>query len=224
MKTYSYKLKFLILFLALLLFWYLGRFIPLDAAALEDTLKKFPLIYSGLIFVVLYCVITFFLFFANDIFRFVSAVIFGALISTIFVFIAELINAFILFYLARFLGRDFVKVSLKDRYEKLDERLARTNFFWLFMFRAVPLIPFRFLDLGAGLTGISFKRYLTVVIIGSPLRIFWLQYFLAGVGKGIFGNPYLMVDYLARDKFLFVFTFIYLILIFVVAFKLKKRG
>jgi uncharacterized membrane protein YdjX (TVP38/TMEM64 family) len=92
------------------------------------------------------------------------------------------------------------------------------------MFRAVPLIPFRFLDLACGLTGMPFKIYLIAVILGSPLRIFWVQYVLAGLGKSIFNNPYALVEYLLDNKILFMFSFIYLLLVILVAVKGGRYG
>ena len=218
-----HKIKFFILISAILLIWYLGKFFPIDTLAIETSLKRFPVFYSGIIFIALYVVITFFIWLSKDIFRFMAAVLFGAYLSTLFIYIAETINAFILFYTARYLGRGFVENTLKANRKDLDDRLAGVNFFWLFIFRSVPLIPFRFLDLGAGLTKISFKKYLAAVILGSPLRIFWVQFVLSGVGKSIFAKPDALIEYLSANKALFTLSLAYLLLVILVALKLKTR-
>jgi uncharacterized membrane protein YdjX (TVP38/TMEM64 family) len=215
------QIKFLVFITTLILFVILGRYFRVDTATIQNTLRKFSFFYAGILFIILYCGVTFFIWLSKDIFRFVSAILFGAYLSTLLVFIAEVINAFILFFFSRFFGREFVKNSLKGKYENLDARLSQVNFFWLFMFRAVPLIPFRFLDLACGLTGMPFKIYLIAVILGSPLRIFWVQYVLAGLGKSIFNNPYALVEYLLNNKTLFIFSFVYLLLVILVAVKLK---
>lgn len=215
--------KFLIFIILIILLWSLGRYFPVDTKNVEQYLKKFPVFYAGIIFVILYVIVTFFIWLSKDVFRFVAAVLFGAYISTLFIWIAETINAFVLFHLARYLGRGFVENSLGKDSKNLDERLAKTNFFWLFMFRLVPLIPFRFLDLACGLTKISFRKYLLAVILGSPLRIFWVQFVLAGVGKSIFNNPYALSEYLIQNKTLFIFSFIYLLLVILVATKIKFK-
>ena len=93
--------------------------------------------HSGIIFVLLYCIVTFFIWLSKDIFRFVGAILFGAYLSTFFVLIAESINACILFYLARFLGRDFVENYLKTKGSKLDDKIGGLNFFWLSSFLVV---------------------------------------------------------------------------------------
>ena len=218
-----HKVKFLIFATAILLIWYLGKFSYIDTKALETSFKEFPPLYSGIIFIISYVIVTFFIWLSKDVFRFMAAVVFGAYLSTLLIWIAETINAFILFYLARSLGRDFVERSLKASTINLDGRLGRVTFFWLFMFRATPLLAFRFLDLGAGLTKISFKKYLAAVVLGSPLRIFWLQYILAGVGKSLFSRPGALTEYLLAHKAILYSSFIYIVLVVLVASKLKIK-
>jgi uncharacterized membrane protein YdjX (TVP38/TMEM64 family) len=217
-------LKFLIFIIALSLIWFLGTFFHIDSQEIEYSLRKFPLIYSGLIFIFLYVIVTFFIWLSKDVFRLAAAILFGGYLSTVFVCIAETINAFVLFYFARYFGRGFVESSLQRSRRGLDERLTNVNFFWLFMFRFVPFIPLRFLDLAVGLTNISFRRYLLVVILGSPLRILWVQYILANVGRGVLKDPLLLAEYISQDKTFLIFSFAYTLLIILVALKLKKKG
>lgn len=217
------RLKFLVLLVTVILLVVIGRFFRIDFKGIEGHLRNFPLFYSGLIFVILYVIVTFFIWLAKDVFRFMAAVLFGPYISTLFVWIAETVNAFILFYFSRLLGRSFVEESLKDRHNKLDKRLGEVSFPWLFLFRATPLVPFRFLDLACGLTKISFRRYLIAVILGSPLRIFWVQYALAGAGEALFKNPYALAEYISGNRPLFLGSLGYFVLVIVVAIKIKRR-
>ncbi len=168
------KTRFLILTGILALAWFLGRFFHIDTIVIQGILQKFPIFYSSVLFILLYCVVTFFIWLSKDIFRLIAALLFGTYLSTLLVWIAEVINAFILFNLSRGLGRSFVENSLQRQLGNLDKKLGKLNFFWLFMFRSAPLLPFRFLDISCGLTSISFKKYLLAVILGSPLRIFWV--------------------------------------------------
>jgi len=220
---YKNKIKFLVLIISLILIWYLGRFFQIDTEALGKSLNRFPVLYSGIIYVVLYCVVTFFIFFSKDIFWIAGALAYGPCLSTLLVIIAEAINAVILFHLARYLGRNFMEHHLKKKSENLDDRLANINFFWLFIMRLAPLIPYRFLDLGVGLTRIHFRRYFAAVLLATPIRVFWVQYILAVVGKNIFNKPGLLVDYLLQNKALFIFSFIYLVLVILAAFKLRHK-
>ena len=216
--------KFLIFIIALGLIWYSGRLLRIDTQPIEHSLRGFPVIYSGLIFVVLYVVVTFFIWLSKDLFRLTAAILFGSYLSTLFVWVAETANAFILFHLARYLGRGFVESALKADKRGLDSKLANVNFFWLFMFRFTPLVPFRFLDLGMGLTSISFRKYLLAVILGSPVRIFWQQYVLCAVGRSILTNPAALTEYFLQNKTLFALSLIYVLLVILVAFKIKFKG
>lgn len=213
--------KFLLLIILLIFIWYLGRFFKIDIEALGNALKKFPVFYSSLVYIILYVIITFLVIFSKDIFYILGAVLFGPALSAFLIYIAETINAFILFHLARILGRAYVEKRLQEKYKKLDETLGKISFFWLFLLRSVPLIPYRFLDLGAGLTKINFKKYLLAVILASPLKLFWIQYILSGVGKNIFKDPYALVEYFLSNKNLFLFSLVYIVVVITVAIKIN---
>ncbi|MEW6076134.1 MAG: VTT domain-containing protein [Candidatus Omnitrophota bacterium] len=219
------RLRFLCLALSLLSIWWLGSFFKIDTAGFERALKGLAPVYGALAFILLYVGVTFFVWFSKDVFKFLGAFVFGACVSTYLIWVAEAINACILFGLARYLGREFIEKSYGQRHRKFEQKVAGVSFFWLLLFRAVPLIPFRFLDLAAGLTALPFRRYFAAVILGSPLRIFWVQYVIEGVGRGIFNNPSALSCYLLQQKGLLIGSFAYLVLVAIVAVKLmKKKG
>lgn len=196
-RRYKHEIAFLCLFLLVAGLWFLGDRIPYSADALKVRLDQIPLVYRGIAYVILYVVITFFLFFSKDIFWIVGALYFGALFSTVLVSAAEILNCFILFFLSRKLGRAFVKKRIRSRYEHLDERLGTTGFAWLFVFRAAPVVPYRFLDMAAGLTGIPFGRYLLAVVFGTPVKTFFIQYVLASIGASALRDPAVMITFMA---------------------------
>lgn len=209
--------------IALFVIGYIGRYFHIDTQSFQRSLSKIPFIYSGLLFILLYVVVTFFIWLSKDVFKLVSAIAFGPYLSTLLIFLAETINAFILFHLARYLGRGYVEKKLQKMSKNLDERLSSLSFFWLLMFRGVPLIPFRFLDLGMGLTDISFKKYILAVILVSPVRILWVQYVLSGVGKSILDNPEALQKFLLSHKDLFLFSLLYFLLVILVFIKIKHK-
>ena len=78
---------FLVIFAAC---WYLGRIFKFDISTYQSFLSKYPLIYSGLIFVLLYVATTTFIWFGpKDILRAAGAILFGASVSTMFVWVAK---------------------------------------------------------------------------------------------------------------------------------------
>jgi len=229
-SRYKRKIKFFLLVAILGVLWYLGAtragIINTHLESIQSYLESVPLLLAGAIFVGLYVIVTFFVWFSKDFFRFAGALIFGLFGSTILILIAEAINACLLMYLSRSLGRGFLKDSLSGRYAGLEKRISKTGFLWLLLFRGTPLLPFRFLDLAAGLTTISLGRYMLAGIIGSPLRIFWQQYAYTVFKDAVF-NPSLLIKQLNQNPQkslpLILSTFVYVVLIIIVAIRLKPR-
>jgi len=223
LKKYRTEIEFLVFLAALILIWFAGRNINIDTGAIEGSLRKFPLAASGFIYIILYIIVTFFLFFSKDVFWVVGAVIFGPLWSTVFICLAEFGNAFVLFNLARRLGRGYVEKSVSGRHRHLDEKLGKISLLWLVIFRAVPLIPYRFMDLAAGLTSISFRKYLFAAVIGAPVKTFWQQYILWAVGVAVLKDPTALVHYFMQNRILHVLGLIYAGLVIAAIIKLLSK-
>ncbi len=216
-------LKFGIFISVLILCWAVGSFFNFDIDTYRNWLNQYPLFISGLLFVLLYVGVTFFVWLAKDLFKVVGAFLFGAWWSTFFIWIAEMINAAILFHLSRFLGRDFVQKRLLKKSEFLNDRISSRGFWGIFALRAIPVVPYRFLDLLAGLSTISFRKYFIIVLVGSPLRIFWIQFVLEGVGEVVLKNPTVLMDYLLKNQGMFLWSFTYLIAAIILLINLKRK-
>lgn len=215
--------KFSIFIIFILLFLCLGKFFSFDKDVTASFFAGFSPVLSGIIFIILYVGITFFVWLGpKDIFRIAAAIIYGAVWSTVLVFIGEMINVVILFHLSRKLGRGFVESKLKGGMKRMDQMVADSSFLAIFFMRFFPIIPFRFLDLGFGLTKISLKKYFLISFLASPLRIFILQLLLS-LGTDILMDPERLSQYLTEHPRLFAFYFIYVAGSFVLAFIFKKR-
>lgn len=219
------RLKFILLILILICFIILGMKYKITPQYLQEKLYEFPPVIMAIIFIVLYVAVTFFIWFSKDVFRLVAAFIFGAIFSTLFVWIAEVINAAVLFCFSRYMGRKFIEEQMsQEAILKWQERLGRrAGFFSLLLLRAIPLVPFRFFDLFMGLSPVSFRKFILVVILGSPLRIFWLQYILAAIGRNIFQGPQVLVSYILANKGVFLASLIYLILAVFLGYRLGGK-
>jgi len=186
--------------------------------------------YQGITFSCLYSAVTFFAWPAKDFFKIIGAFLFGAVASTFFIWIAELINAAVLFHMSRRLGQDFVESRTKGKWINFSNKVDKIGFGDLLALRAIILVPFRFSDLGFGLSKISFRKYFAAVALGSPIRILMVQFFLVILGDSISGNPILMANILIEYLFthpnvfgiLFIFSLIYLIATVILIFRLKR--
>jgi uncharacterized membrane protein YdjX (TVP38/TMEM64 family) len=204
------------------LFLSLGHFFSFDQAAFESFFRGIPVVSSSIVFVVLYVVLTFFIWLGpKDIFRIVSALVYGPYLSTLLVWVAEAINVVVLFTMSRRLGRQYVEQKLKGRMAQLDETVSSTGFWSIFFLKLTPIVPFRFLDLGFGLTKISLKKYWTISALATPLRIFYLQFLLA-LGLETVLNPEKMTAYLEANPLVMRLCFAYLVLSVVVMLVWRK--
>lgn len=217
-------IEFLVFVLLCVLVFYAGRAIHIDTEVLKASLARYPAWYSGVVFIALYVVVTCLVWFSKDAFRLIAALLFGALGSTLLIWCAESINAVILFYFSRSLGKRFIEARLKGAYASLDKKINALSFLWLLLLRAAPLIPFRFMDLAAGLTSLSFKKYLCIVVLGSPLRIFWLQFILAGEGEAVFKKPEALTEFLLEHRGVYALSILYIVIIILVALKMRRKG
>ena len=222
-KKYKHEIQIIALALALFLIWFGGRHLRIGVNTIEHSLDKYPLYLSGPIYVVLYVVVTFFIFFSKDVFWLAGALFFGPILGTVFICAAETINAFVLFFLARRFGRAYVEKNLSEKYRHLDDKLGRIDFFWLFIFRAAPLIPYRFMDLAAGLTSMDFRKYLLAAAVGSPVKMFWIEYVLYGVGSSILRDPKAIVTFFLHNQKLMYFSLLYVVLIIMAIFKIRSK-
>ena len=218
-------LRFLIFVLVLGGLLLLSRFFKITPAELQGYLDGLTLVNAAMLFIVLYVLVTFFIWLSKDAFRIVAAVIFGAGLSTLLIWIAETLNAAVLFHFSRLMGKSFIEQSvLKSKNKLWQDRLSRhSGFFSLVFLRVVPLVPFRFLDLVMGLSPLPFRRYLAVVIIGSPLRIYWLQYILAVVIRNMLRSPPEIMQYLLAEKTIFIVTLVYFVLAVILSFRLGAK-
>lgn len=215
-KKFSPLQRFIVLLLIIIGFSIFGGGLDLDLPQIKAWLSQYPLWLSGSLFILIYVGLTTALWIGTiDLFRITGALLFGPYWSTLFVFIAETANASILFLLSRKLGREFIeqKFNLKNLHHKYPPDNA--GFWTALALRINPLVPFRFMDVGFGLTQLPFRQYFWAVVLGSPLRIFWLQFAIAGMGEIVFKNPAAMMQYFQENKAALYLTVIYILVVLV---------
>ena len=216
------SLQFILLIFLVVIFLNIGWFFHIDEQWYKSLLSGTPLVLSGVIFIVLYVVVTSLVWLGpKDFFRISSAIIYGPYISTLFVYIAEVINAFIFFQLSRKFGRGFVESKLQGKMKNLDEKIATASFGWIFAMRLF-IVPFRFLDMGCGLTRISFQKYFLIVLLGTPPRLFLFQYLLS-FGMDVVSDPVKLADRLSANPLILWSNVAYLTGAVAVLFFLRKK-
>jgi uncharacterized membrane protein YdjX (TVP38/TMEM64 family) len=156
----------------------------------------------------------------KEILKIIGAVFFGAHLSTLLIYISEIINASIFFNMSRVLGKEFVERSLRGKFKKFYEKLSDLNFTWLSLLRLNLLIPYRVLDLSLGVSNVSFKKYILAVLFASLPRIFFWQFIFKTVGELSLEKMMFYFNKQPLTGFLFLLYFIFSL---IVIFKVKKR-
>ncbi|MCF7877196.1 MAG: VTT domain-containing protein [Candidatus Omnitrophica bacterium] len=213
-------LRFVLFFVFIILLISFGQFFSIGQNEISGFLQQFSLFWTSFLFIVFYVAGTFFIWYLKDPLKIVGAVLFGAYLSTLFIYLAEIINAYIFFKLSRLGGEAFFEKKLKGRFKKIYQKIGNLNLGWIFLIRAVPLIPYRVLDLGFGLSKLSFKKYLVVVILASLPRIFWIQFILASAKSFSFQG---VVVYFQENRLIFLASIVYFIFTLAAAFILTKK-
>ena len=88
--------------------------------------------------------------------------------------IGNIISFIMMFYLTRWLGRDFVELY-EDKHAKLKEldiNLQKNAFGYIFLLRIFYLIPTEAINILAGLSKIKFRDYIVPSIFGSSVVVF----------------------------------------------------
>lgn len=213
-------LRFAIFITLIAGFILLGNAFSIDVKAIEGFFDKIPLFYSAPAFVLLYIIGTFFLWHLKDPLKIVGVLAFGAYLSTFLIYLAEIASAFIFFNLSKILGKEFVEQKIKGRFKGFYDKLENLNLGWVFLLRAVPLVPYRILDLSFGLSKFPFRKYIWVVLLASLPRIFWIQFILAGV-KGLSFQA--MNEYFLANRPIFLVSLAYMVISVIIAFRIKKK-
>jgi uncharacterized membrane protein YdjX (TVP38/TMEM64 family) len=111
--------------------------------------------------------------------------IFGTLQGFVLTWSGALVGGVLCFVLSRALGRGFVERSA--RLKGLDEYVQEHGAIVIFVLRLIPIISFDAISYAAGLTGISFWRFLIATALGMAPGTFVFVYLgSAKLGPGIY--------------------------------------
>jgi uncharacterized membrane protein YdjX (TVP38/TMEM64 family) len=198
----------------------LGQFFSVGQDEVSNFFKQFSLPWASVLFILFYIGGTFFLWYLKDPLKIIGALLFGPYLSTFFIYLAEIVNAYIFFMISKFGGETFLEKKLKGKPKKIYEKIGNLNLSWIFLIRAIPLIPYRVLDLSFGLSKLSFRKYLVVVLLASLPRIFWIQFILASM-RGF--SLQKAAGYFLENQLIFLVSIIYFVFTLIVAFVLHRK-
>lgn len=118
----------------------------------------------------------------------IGGVIFGTVWGTIYNFSGACLGASFSFFMARYLGREFISGLLKDgNLAQLDEGIERNGLKTIFRLRLIPVVPFNGLNFASGLSKIKFRDYILATMAGILPGTFIYTYFASSLLSGAQG-------------------------------------
>lgn len=143
-----------------------------------------------LIFIASYVLVSF-LPFPFTPYSFIAGFIFPLYSAWIYTLIASTIFAFIMFYISRYLGEEYVsRWSKKDpKLRRINENIESNGLLTIFLLRLFFVVPTEIISIFAGLSKIRFRDFIIGTVLGNAFVLF----FSVGVVRGkLINNEVLM--------------------------------
>lgn len=119
-----------------------------------------------------------------------NAWIFGWHYGAVYSWIGALLGALLDFYIARWYGRPLVERIVKKAYLRLvDNYLQRHGVLAVLISRVIPVVPFKIISFGAGLTIIPVRQYCAATAIGQTPGIVLYSV----LGQDLIHNVYTLI-------------------------------
>lgn len=222
-KGFSYLaiIKFLILGVILVVFYLLSKELDFSLESLRTKIGQYPFWLAFLVFAALYAFVSVAPIAGRDVFKLIGALAWGWWISTIFIFVGEMLAATISFAMSRILGKELLDKLFGEKLKSSYEKLNDSSFHYIIVLRVLPITPYRFLNYAAGVTDLHFTPY----IAGSAIGIFIRTCFFQGLFT-LFADQLVKQGFTVGQIMIFSIGFAVVMLIFWIGytrFKTENR-
>ena len=114
---------------------------------------------------------------------FLGALLFPISKAFFYTMLGMIVSTTLMFYLARFLGKDFVDEFLSKRKKAKDfeRRIEKKAFLNIFLLRLFFIIPSEFISLGSGLLKIRFREYFLATLLANIPIVFLSSAMIRGL-------------------------------------------
>jgi uncharacterized membrane protein YdjX (TVP38/TMEM64 family) len=163
---------------------------------------------APVLFILIYAVRPLILFPAS-ILSLTGGLAFGPVWGTVYTIVGATMGAVLSFWLARFLGNKFVRIRLKENWDKFEKQLQQKGFIYILLLRLIPIFPFDLISYGAGVSKVSFSAFL----FGT----------LLGIIPGTFAYNFLGSSFLQEKTSYIIIAAVVFVLVTLIPFFLKKR-
>ena len=113
--------------------------------------------------------------------------LFGLYQGTILSSLGAIVAALVTFGFTRNVGRDLVIKKLGNQWQAVEADIHRQGFFYLFVIRLLPIVPYGIVNLVAGLTSVTWRDYTLATVFGTVLGL--IPFIAIGsYGVGVFNG------------------------------------
>lgn len=160
-----------------LVIWLYHMGILNDTNALKDWVTKFPIL-APFLFMLIQIIQIVVPIIPGGVTTVAGAMIFGSVWGFVYNYISIILGSLFLFLLVRKYGRAFILLFVKeDEFRKYEQKLDSKTYERFFIFcMASPVSPADIVVMITGLTNMSVKRFLTIILITKPLSIIGYSY------------------------------------------------
>ena len=111
----------------------------------------------------------------------VAGFIFGKWFGVLFVLIGLSVGASLLYVLANFFLKEFIREKFLEKYRNLDEKFKRSEFFYLLIYRFIGGIPFAISNVLPCIFNVKVFNFFLATLIG----IFPQVFLICSIGSGL---------------------------------------
>ena len=111
----------------------------------------------------------------------ISGFIFGKWFGTLFVLIGMSVGATLLYILANFFLKEFVKEKFLEKYKNLEEKFKKSEFFYLLIYRFIGGIPFAISNILPCIFNVKITNFFLATFLGICPQIF----LICSIGSGL---------------------------------------
>ena len=126
--------------------------------------------WAPLVYMAMFAVLPAF-FFPVAVLALAGGVAFGLWQGALYTFIGAVINCSVMFWTARYVGRQKIEVLMEKRLDgkwrqRLDKLEGREGFVLLIVLRLIPAVPYNLINYAFGLTGMRYPAYILASALG----------------------------------------------------------
>ncbi|WP_349407415.1 TVP38/TMEM64 family protein [Pseudalkalibacillus sp. SCS-8] len=144
--------------------WFSTTQLDLNANEIRDWIIGFG-VFAPLIYMILYTVRPL-IFFPASVLSITGGLAFGPLFGTIYTVLGATAGAILSFIVARKLGKNIANKEWKGKGRAIQSQLEKNGFFYVLLFRFIPLFNFDLISYTAGVSKVRFRDFFLGTLIG----------------------------------------------------------